>query len=188
MNKWKVAFLALVLIIIVATFIVFRMATTPIDTALPPEVSAAEGSVLAIQTTANEFEAIAKQYLMDALTNSPVEIELSIEEQIYLSGEFSVFGVSVPLRMDFDPLIHNGNIRLKQTAVHVGKLNIPPQTVLNIMKESVSFPSWVIVRPKEEEIYVDLSRLTIAENSKVRAKEIDLANDAIMLEVIIPNN
>lgn len=188
MNKWKIAFILLVLVLIGSTVAIVSLATSQLEDAPIEAPISASGNVLEVQTTANEFEAIAKQYLADALTNSPVAIELSISDQIYLSGEFSVFGISVPLRMDYEPVLHEGNIRLIQTAVHVGKLNIQPQTVLKLMNESVNFPDWVTVRPKEEEIYVDLSRLNIASNLRVRAKEIDLADDKIVLEVIIPNN
>ena len=188
MNKWKIAFFTLIALLLVGVVVVIRLATVPFETAMPAVAESPEGNVVAVQTTTPEFEAIAKQYVDEALKNSPVPIDLSIGDEIYLSGEFSVFGIGVPIQMDFEPLIHEGNIRLRQTNVHVGKLNIPPQAVLKIMNDAVDFPDWITVRPKEEELYVDLSRITIADNSKVRAKKIDLQNDEIILEVIIPNN
>ena len=71
-------------------------------------------------------------------------------------------------------------------AVHVGKLNIQPSYVLKLMNESIDFPNWITVLPDDEEIYVDLSRINIASGSRVRAKEIDLANDNILLEIVVP--
>ena len=89
--------------------------------------------------------------------------------------------------MDFNPVVRDGNIILQQQAVHVGKINIPPEQVLKLMNDAVDFPYWITVQPNKEEIYVDLSRVNIASGSRVRAKEIDLANDKIVLQVVIPN-
>jgi uncharacterized protein YpmS len=42
------------------------------------------------------------------------------------------------------------------------------------------------VQPNDEIIYVDLSRLNIATGARVQMKEIDLPNDEIILELVIP--
>lgn len=167
-------------------FIVY-LATSKVEGKAIPEQQQITGHVLTVQTTAKEFEAIAKKYMgKGPLEKSPVPVEIEVNEQVQLFSELIVFGITVPISMDFEPIVSDGNIRLKQTEVNVGKLNIPPSTVLKLMKDAIEFPSWMIVRPNEEEIYVDLSRINIASGSRVRAKEIDLKNDKILLEIIIP--
>lgn len=163
------------------------MATSKVEGKAIPEQQQITGHVLTVQTTAKEFEGIAKKYMgKGPLEKSPVPVEIEVNEQVQLFSELIVFGITVPISMDFEPIVSDGNIRLKQTEVNVGKLNIPPSTVLKLMKDAIEFPSWMIVRPNEEEIYVDLSRINIASGSRVRAKEIDLKNDKILLEIIIP--
>ena len=45
--------------------------------------------------------------------------------------------------------------------MEIGQLNIPPSTVLKILKDSVKLPPWMIVRPKEEELFIDLSEIPV---------------------------
>ena len=187
MNKWKVAFLVLAGALLIAIVAVVYYATADVKQAELSKPLELEGNVLSVETTAKEFESIAKQYLGVAMNTSPLPVELVVEDKIYLYSTMTIFNVDVPIQMDFNPVVSEGNIVLEQEAVHVGKLDIPPKTVLKLIHDAVNFPSWVTVRPNDEEIYVDLSRINIASGSRVRAKEIDLSNDKIVLEVVIPN-
>ncbi len=186
MNKWKVAFLLLAGAVLLTFAAVIYLMTADGKQAHELEPLPLEGNILKVETTAKEFEAIAKQYLTAAMNQSPVPVELVVDEKIYLYSTLTIFNIELPIQMDFNPVVRNGNIVLNQEAVHVGKLNIPPTQVLKLIDDAVDFPNWITVKPDDEEIYVDLSRITVA-GSRVRAKEIDLPNDKIKLEVIIPN-
>ncbi|MDM5333547.1 YpmS family protein [Ureibacillus composti] len=192
LNIWKVAFFVLAGALISFVILIVVWATSPtekVSETVPKEMSTnGRSSTLLVETTAKDFEKIAMKYLDEELNSSPLPVEFVVNEQIELYSELIVFGVSVPIQMNFDPIVNeDGNIRLKQTSVNVGKLNIPPTTVLKLMDDAIAFPSWITVRPNNEEIFVDLSNLHISSNSTVKAKEIDLANDRILLEVIVPN-
>ena len=187
MNKWKVAFLLLAGTVLFFFVSIFYFATADVNQASIKEPLPLEGNILSVETTAREFEAIAKQYLIAAMDQSPLPLELVVDDKIYLYSTLTAFNVDIPIQMDFNPVVKNGNIILEQEAVHVGKWNIPPKTVLKLVEDAVDFPTWITVRPNDEEIFVDLSRINIASGSRVRAKEIDLPNDKIVLEVIIPN-
>ncbi|RKQ18376.1 YpmS family protein [Ureibacillus endophyticus] len=191
MNKWKVAFFAITGLFIILITVIVVWATSPVeeDPIPAPDNNVAQtDSILLVETTADDFEKLAMKYLADSLNKSALPVDFVIGENIVLESELTVFGVTVPFSMEFDPIVNeDGNIRMKQTSMNVGKLNIPPITVLKLLSDSVEFPSWVIVRPNEEEIFVDLSRLRLYSGSKVRAKEIDLKNDRILLEIIVPN-
>ncbi len=186
MNKWKLAFFALAFAVIAGVAGIAYWALSDTEEVAKPPVLKTEGNIVTIETTAKEFEAIAKQYLNNTIQKSPVPVEIVVGEQIQLLSTLTVFGVDVPMAMDFDPLVEDGNIVLQQTAMNIGKLDIPPKTVLKVMQDSVEFPSWVTVIPNDEQIYVDISRLNIAAGSRVRAKEIDLTQDKIVFEVIVP--
>ena len=188
MNKWKIAFLVLAGGLLFAIVAIIYYATADVKQGELPEPLELEGNVLSIETTAKEFESIAKQYLSDAMNKSPLPVELVVEDKIYLYSTLTAFNVDIPIQMDFRPVVSKGNIILEQEAVHVGKFDIPPNTVLKLIKESVYCPTGITVRPNDKQIYVDLSRINIATGSRIRAKEIDLPNDKIVLEVVIPNN
>lgn len=190
MNKWKIAFFALAGTILFAFILVVYLATKPVDDVnltKSSESDVAEGNVLIVQTTTKEFESISKKFLKDAAKGSPLPIDFTVGEDIQLKSKLTVFYTEIPITMNFEPIVdESGNITLKQTGMNVGLLNIPPETTMKIMKDTVEFPSWITVNPNKAEIYVDLSRLNIASGSRVRAKELDLPNDKILLEIIVP--
>ena len=187
MNKWKIAFLLLAGALLFTVAGLFYFVTADVKQADITDPLPLEGNVLSVETTAKEFESIAKQYLGAAMNQAPLPVELVVDDKIYLYSTLTIFNVDVPIQMDFHPVVNNGNIVLEQEAVHVGKINIQPKAVLKLIKDAVNFPTWITVRPNDEEIFVDLSRINNASGSRVRAKEIDLANDKIELEVVIPN-
>lgn len=191
MNKWKSAFFALAGTILFAILLVVYLATKPVEDinlTKSSESDATEGNVLLVQTTTKEFESISKKFLKDAAKGSPLPIDFTVGEDIQLKSKLMVFYTEIPITMDFEPIVdETGNIILKQTGMNVGLLNIPPETTMKIMRDTVDFPTWITVNPNKAEIYVDLSRLNIASGSRVRAKELDLPNDKILLEIIVPS-
>ncbi|KEK11010.1 YpmS family protein [Lysinibacillus fusiformis] len=191
MNKWKVAFFALAGTVLFAILLVVFLATRPVDGVDVAKRSAGEseskGNVLVVQTTTKELESISKKYLKDAAKGSPLPLDFTIGDDIQLRSTLTVFYTEIPISMNFEPIVDDkGNIILKQTGMNVGLLNIPPETTMKIMRDSVEFPSWITVNPNQAEIYIDLSRINIASGSRVRAKELDLPNDKILLEIIVP--
>ncbi|MEQ6048605.1 YpmS family protein [Lysinibacillus capsici] len=191
MNKWKVAFFALAGTVLFAILLVVFLATRPVDGVHVAKSSAGEsesqGNVLVVQTTTKELESISKKYLKDAAKGSPLPLDFTIGDDIQLRSTLTVFYTEIPISMNFDPIVDDkGNIILKQTGMNVGLLNIPPETTMKIMRDSVEFPSWITVNPNKAEIYIDLSRINIASGSRVRAKELDLPKDKILLEIIVP--
>lgn len=188
MNKWKVAFFVLAGAIIAIITTILIMATSPRNDVPLPPVKEAKGSVLLVETTTKDFEKLALKYLREALNTETLPVAITMNDQIQIFSEIIAFGMVVPVQIDFEPIVNeDGNLNLKYSKIYVGKLDIKPSMVLMILEETVEFPDWVLIRPNEEEIFVDLSKLTVADGSKVRAKEIDLRNDKIVLELIVPN-
>lgn len=189
MNLWKVAFLLLLALLITTTVIfVFWISSPSEKTIIPEPQAASEGHVLTVKTTKEDFEGIANSYIRDAVKGQPLPVTLSVENQILLSTELTIFSIKLPVIMKFDPVVEpDGNLKLVQTGVEVGNLGIQPEVVLNLLKDSVDLPEWMIVRPEEEDVYIDLSRIPMQSNVEVRAKEFNLEQDEITLEILVPN-
>lgn len=190
MNKWKIAFFTLAGTVLFAIILVVYLATKQVDDVnlkKGTESDTIEENILVVQTTTKEFESISKKFLKDASMGSPLPIDFTVGDDIQLKSKLTVFYTEIPITMNFEPIVDDsGNIILKQTEMNVGLLNIPPETTMKIMRDTVEFPSWITVNPNKAEIYVDLSRINIASGSRVRAKELDLPNDKILLEIIVP--
>ena len=189
MNPWKVAFLLLIALIITGVLgFIFWISSPSEKTPIPEAKAASEGNVLTVKTTKEDFEGIANKYIRDAMKDQPMPVIMDVEDQILLSTELTIFSIKLPVIMSFEPFVEeDGNLRLKQSGLEVGRLELEPESVLTLLKESVALPEWMIVRPDEEDVYIDLSRIPMQSGMEVRAKEFNLKEDEITLEVLVPN-
>jgi len=189
MNRWKIAFFFLIaLIITVFVGFIFWISSPSDKTPIREAKISSDGNVLTLRTTKEDFEGIANSYIIDAMTGKPLPLKIIVEDQILLSTELTIFSTKLPVIMKFDPIVEpNGNLRLVQTGVEIGNLGLPPESVLKVMEDAVALPEWMIVRPDEEDVYIDLSRIPMQSDVEVRAKEVNLKQDEIILEVLIPN-
>lgn len=191
MNIWKVAFFILIGLIASGIIAIMIFLESPEDSGPLPPLNKynPQGSVLSVKATRNDLEALANNYIQKAMKGEKLPVVMEIDKDVRLHSELTAFGITFPLVMHFDPVVlEDGNLMLKQTSMEIADLELPPSTVLSVLRESVKLPPWMIVRPKEEEIFIHLSELDIAGDLQVRAKMVDLVNDNIELEVTIPND
>lgn len=191
MNKWKIAFLLLFTLVIVAIVSFFYLITRPIDTTPNPTVKQLpNGSHLEVQTTKKDFENMANRLIESSMKTSKIPVTMKVDQDVTLNSTLTVFEMELPITMTFEPSLEEGNLLLKQKTVEVGMLDIPPNTALKLLKDSVDLPSWMVIQPKEEQIYFNLTDIDIplGENliGHVQAKEFNLDKNRIILDVIIP--
>ena len=192
MNRWKVAFILLATLVVVVIVSIVFLLTRPVPgTPTPPASKLPEGSHLQVQTTSDDFENIANRLISSSMKGSKIPVKMYInEEDVILSGTLPVFDMDLPIVMTFEPTIEKGNLLLKQKTVEVGMLDIPPATALKLLKDSVDLPSWMVIQPKEEQIYLNLTEMDIPLSDdlegNVQAKEFNLKENRIILDVVIP--
>ncbi|OED32507.1 hypothetical protein BHE17_08655 [Planococcus maritimus] len=189
MKKWRLAFFVLVVLNLLAIIGLLLFITTPSDdfkayqaeTSPPPE-----GNTVVVNTTKADFEGIANTYIADAMEGQPIPLRLSVTDNVSLSTELTVFGVTLPILLTFDPVVlPDGNLLLKQRSVEVGQLDIPPESALKLLRDSVDLPEFMEVMPKDEEVLLSLTDIPINGGVSVRATSFDLEEDDIRLLVTI---
>ncbi|HEY9582316.1 MAG TPA: YpmS family protein [Savagea sp.] len=190
MNKWKIAFFVLLFILILVGGIIYWKvfavsASAPIE---ETPLNMEEKRTLQVQTTREDFEAIANTYMQRAIPkDTPIDVDLRVENEIILSGEVPFFTSLIPVSLYFDPVpTKEGNLMLNQTKLEVGRLNVSPRAVLKVIRDTESLPKWMEVQPKEERIFIHLDRIPFANGIEVRVNNIDLPNDHIQLDVAVP--
>lgn len=190
MNKWKIAFFVLILALLVgAVWLVSLISSEPEGYGLDERAAATSGGELRVQTTKADFEALANKYIQEAVENQPIPLELTVDDQIALVSELTVFTLTIPVQMYFDPIVQeDGNIQLKQDKVDIGQLSIPPEQVLKLLRDSIDLPTWMVVSPADESVFIDLGGLPIDGDFDIRAEKIDLENDEIILSVTVPTS
>ncbi|TQR20700.1 YpmS family protein [Psychrobacillus vulpis] len=189
MNKWKIAFFLLVLVIVGSIIGLFYWITLPSDSEVVYEESPnLTGHVLTVNSTIEDFEGIANSFIKKAMEGKPVPLKLTLEDQVVLSSELTIFSFTLPVKLFFEPFVEeNGDIRLEQSSIEVGQAKLDPATVLKLLNESIQLPEWIVVKPDEEEVLIQLASIPMTSGVRVRAKEINLAEDIITLEIVIPN-
>lgn len=189
MKKWRLAFFVLVVLNLLAIIGLLLFITTPSDdfkgyqaeTSPPPE-----GNTVVVNTTKADFEGIANTYIADAMEGQPIPLRLSVTDNVSLSTELTVFGVTLPILLTFDPVVlPDGNLLLEQRSVEVGQLDIPPESALKLLRDSVDLPEFMEVMPKDEEVLLSLTDIPINGGVSVRATSFDLEEDDIRLLVTI---
>ncbi len=192
MNKWKGAFFVLFTLVIASIVFVGYLITTPIDDMASPTIrELPNGSHLKVETTPKEFEHMANQLIANSMNTSKIPVQMFVDKEVTLRSTLTVFEMELPIVMTFEPSIEKGNLLLKQKTVEVGMLDIPPNSALKLLKDSVDLPKWMHIQPNEEQIYLNLTEMDIpiGENLKARveAKEFNLQENRIILDVVIPN-
>ncbi len=190
MNKWKIAFFLLIIVIVGSIGAFIYWITSPSDYVEEPISTEApiSGHVLTVDTTKENFEGIANTFIHKAMDGKPLPLKLTVDDQIVLTSELTIFSLTLPVKMYFNPYVEdNGNIRLEQSSVEVGHLQIPPETVLKLLRDSIDLPPWMIVKPQDEEVLIQLSHVPLSAGMNVRAKELDLEADKIILEIVVPS-
>lgn len=189
MNKWKIAFFLLLLLIVGSIGAVIYWVTAPVETVqIEAPKSNPEGHILTVQATKEDFQGIANTYLEKAMGGKPLPLLLTVDEQIVLTSELTIFGMNVPVKMYFEPYVEeDGNIRLEQSSLEVGQLELQAEPILKLLRDSIDLPPWMIVNPAEKEVLIQLASIPMSSGVHVRAKEFNLEKDIITLEIIIPS-
>ncbi len=190
MNKWKIGFFLLAGLIAAGISAVIVFVSSSNESVPLPEMNVLNvtDNVLTVNATRENLEGIANTYIRKAMKDRPLPVTMKVSDEVLLFSEMTIFSYTVPVIMHFDPIVReDGNLILKLSKIEIGILdNVPPSTVLKVLKDSVKLPAWMTVRPKEEEIFFNLSEIPVPGNLKVRAKTFNLVEDEIILELIIP--
>ncbi|MFJ7936842.1 YpmS family protein [Sporosarcina sp. NPDC096371] len=189
MNKWKIGFFLLAGIVAAGiSAVILLLSSSPESVPLPDKgVVDVSDNVLTVKATKENLEGIANTYIKKAMKGGPLPVTMKVSDEVLLFSEMTMFSLTFPVIMHFDPVVReDGNLILKLSKMEIGELNVLPSTILKILKDSVQLPTWMTVRPKEEEIFFNLAEIPVTGNLQVRAKTFNLAEDEIILEIIIP--
>lgn len=189
MKKWRLAFYVLLAVNALALVGVVLYVTTPTEDYTSYEAlknAPSAGNTVIVNTTKADFEGIANTYIQDAMKDQPIPLALAVNDDVSLSTELTVFSVTLPILMKFEPLVQeDGNLLLEQKSVEVGMLDIPPESALKLLRDSVDLPEFMEVMPAEEEILLKLTEIPLDDGISVRAASFNLQEDDIRLLVTV---
>jgi len=145
------------------------------------------GTEFVIRTSKQNLNDLVNAYLDKLLSQTKQNFTVVLDEDVELYGELPVFSTTVPLLIRFDPNVQdNGDIALKQKSISVGQLKLPNKKIMQYVDRFLPTPEWIIIDPKEEEIYIKITEMDIQSNLDVKIEQFDLAKNNIAIRLRVP--
>lgn len=187
-NKWKVAFLILLGIVIGSTGFFFYRATQIREDIPQATTSKRAGTpVLSINSNKKQINSLIEYYLNSYQKKSEVTYHFKLENQALLTGQFKVLGAPVTFYLYFDPYVtDDGNVQLKADSLSIGTLSLPIKQVMGLIEKSFKFPKWVQFDTKNQVVLLRLDQFKMNNGLFVKANKINLVEDDIQVSLYLP--
>lgn len=191
-NKWKVAFLVLLGVILgLCAFFFFRATQQRevIQYDTQPIVQREGEPVLSINSNKEQINSLMDFYLQNYQKDSDVEYHFQLENQAMLTGDFEVLGAPITFYLYFDPYVtDDGNVQLQADSLSIGTLDLPVGQVMRMIERSFKFPEWIEFDPDEETVLVRLDQFRMENGLFIKAEKINLVDDDIQVSLYLPQD
>lgn len=189
MNSWKKLFIALVMlniIVVVGVIFLIFLPTKDEEIALK-DINHDDYVQFHVQSNKADLNRLINHYIEEQGLNERIKYNVTLTDQVELYGTMKVFTQDVELKLTFEPeSLDNGDLILRHKTISIGHLQLPVPVVLKFIRDSYDIPSWITIRPNDEEVYVNLHDLKLKSDTKVRVNTFDLKRDNILFTLLVP--
>ncbi|WP_391557381.1 YpmS family protein [Robertmurraya sp.] len=189
MNSWKKLFIALVMlniIVVVGVIFLIFLPTKDEEIALK-DINQDDYVQFHVQSNKADLNRLINHYIEEQGLNERIKYNVTLTDQVELYGTMKVFTQDVELKLTFEPeSLDNGDLILRHKTISIGHLQLPVPVVLKFIRDSYDIPSWITIRPNDEEVYVNLHDLKLKSDTKVRVNTFDLKRDNILFTLLVP--
>lgn len=190
-NRWKRRFTILailngLIIFSVALYLYSPIPSTEIERK-GDQYLKENSSQFVVRTTKQNLNNLVNAYLDKLLAGTDHQYTILLDDDVQLLGELPLFSTTVPLLIHLEPIVQdNGDISLKQKSISVGQLQLPNKKIMQYVKKYLPTPDWVIINPRDEEIYVKVTEMEIKSNFKVAVEQFDLEANNLAFKINVP--
>lgn len=189
MNSWKKLFIALIIfnsIVVVGVIFLIFLPTKDEEIALK-DINQDDYVQFHVQSNKADLNRLINHYIEEQGLNERIKYNVTLTDQVDLYGTMKVFTQDVELKLTFEAAsLDNGDLILRQKTISIGHLELPVPVVLKFIRDSYDLPSWITIRPNDEEVYVNLHDLKLKSDTKVRVNTFDLKRDNIVFTLLVP--
>lgn len=188
-NYWKIAFLFLAVCNLVLIFGIGLLLFLSSDQKKIPEETTDTNnySEFTIDTKKEDLNKLINYYIEKEGLNGPIHYDVYLTDEVELYGEVAVFSQALQLKMTFEPkALENGDLILQQKDVYLGDVKLPVSYIMKFIRDAYKLPSWVIIQPNDQQVYVALQQMRLNNGIQVRVQEFDLAKDRISMKMLVP--
>lgn len=187
-NPWKIGFIILSLILVLAAIWIFskiamvQHSQTATD-ALTTTQSADQLSI-GLSLSNNELAVIANEYLKSEQSLDGYSLEMT--DAVTLKGETVLLGLSIPFALTGEPhATTDGNLQLKVTDISLGGLSLPEKEALTLLAQFLELPAFVSLDADSETVLMNLANIKLPKESAIRLLSIDKETKEYSFEVSI---
>lgn len=186
-NKWKVAFLTLLGVLLLSIIILAIMIFRPVEKSTIVKKEQREEVPFAVTTNREDLTKLINHYLEQEGLNGPIHYEINIADQVELYGTLPIFNTDIQMKLTFEPIaLENGDLLLKQKEISIGQLPLPVSYIMNFIANQYNFPEWVDIQPSDEEIYVHLTDMDLKNGMQVEMSTFNLEQNNIQFNLLLP--
>jgi uncharacterized protein YpmS len=188
-NPWKIAFITLSLILVIAAVWLFSKITmeTPAQTATDAQVTAQAEDQLSVGLSLSntELAVIANEYMKSEESLAGYSVEIT--DAVTLKGETVLLGLSIPFALSGEPhATTDGSLQMKVTAISLGGLSLPEKEALSLLAQFLTLPAFVSLDADSETVLMNLASMDLPKESAIRLLSIDKGTKEYSFEVTIP--
>ena len=188
-SKWKKGFFVLIGIdLLIVIFVLFMLLTPASDQGIPNQKDpAGEYVSFYVQSNKEDLTKLINYYLIKHAGNSPVDYQVKLGDEVELFGKISFLSRDLNMKLTFEPEAQkNGDIILRQKTISAGRLHLPVSYVLKLIGDNYQLPSGVEIKPNNKVVYIDMQRLKLKSDTKVKVDKFDLKKDKIAFTLLVP--
>ena len=188
-NPWKIAFVTLSLVLVIAVVWLFSKITMdqPAQTATDAQVTSQSEDQLSVGLSLSntELAVIANEYMKSEQSLAGYSVEIT--DEVTLKGETVLLGFTVPFALSGEPhATTDGNLQMKVTDISLGGLSLPEKEALNLLAQFLTLPAFVSLDADSETVLMNLASMELPKESAVRLLSIDKETKEYSFEVSIP--
>ncbi|HAZ59144.1 MAG: YpmS family protein [Trichococcus flocculiformis] len=188
-NPWKIGFITLSLILVLAAIWIFSKIAMvqPSQTATDALTTTQSADQLSIglSLSNNELAVIANEYLKSEQSLDGYSLEMT--DAVTLKGETVLLGLSIPFALTGEPhATTDGNLQLKVTDISLGGLSLPEKEALTLLAQFLELPAFVSLDADSETVLMNLANIKLPKESAIRLLSIDKETKEYSFEVSIP--
>ncbi|GAD15834.1 YpmS family protein [Lentilactobacillus otakiensis] len=188
-NPWKIAFIALISMLIIAAagvFLAVSLSSSINKSVNQKSTNTSEPISATINKT--QLNQLSNYYLGRLQKGSAAQYHFEVGNEGIVYGSLKLLGSSVDYSLTFDPkVMPNGNIELHANKLALGKFPVPISFVLMYVKQNYKLPKWVQLIPKDKTIKLDIIHMNGDNGINYRARTIDMKGQGkFTFDILLP--
>ncbi|CAK8053846.1 YpmS family protein [Eupransor demetentiae] len=184
-GLWFYLFWLLILAIFAGGLYTAYLAFAPTQT-VANTTQVSDDTSFDINLNREQVNGLAATYLNDT-GNGNFHFKVG-EENVTASGAISILGQKINAVMTMTPEVTNdGNIVLKTKSISLGKIDLPTKVAMGYVKQMYDGPEYVQIQPDQEQITINMSKVSKNKRMKFKAKQIDLKDNQFKFIGVINN-